>query len=169
MHSFRPIPVASYQCTSAKCMEPSSSRTFAIPFRFLQRPLPYSLRSRATSRIPDPMANVSTCVIGPRSSKYTYRYSQKRTHSVNGRPPVESTVGWLNGKKHSLDATSLFAASRPQIIARCERRTGDRIKGPSPFFLHVPCYPASHTVPVPIRPDRVDEPVSPARPWRTHR
>src|SRR5436305_11452020 len=29
--SLRPIPLASYQCTSARCTEPSATRTRAIP------------------------------------------------------------------------------------------------------------------------------------------
>lgn len=38
------MPVASYQCSSARRIVPSAKRTLATPFRFLHRPRPYALQ-----------------------------------------------------------------------------------------------------------------------------
>jgi len=40
LNSLRPIPAASYQCTSARWIMPSSNRTRAIPLRLRHRPRP---------------------------------------------------------------------------------------------------------------------------------
>src|SRR5262249_9392651 len=70
LSSLLPIPVASYQWTSASQTTPSARRTVAIPFRLRHRARPYSRRSRARSRIECVTAMVSTCRMGPMSSKY---------------------------------------------------------------------------------------------------
>ena len=46
-----PGRVASYQCISACRMVPSTRRTVAMPFRFRQRPRPYCLSKRGSSRM----------------------------------------------------------------------------------------------------------------------
>src|SRR5580692_12909800 len=49
-----------------------------MPLRFRQRARPYALRSRAISRIPEPVANVSTSDISPSMSKRISGWSQAR-------------------------------------------------------------------------------------------
>ena len=59
------MPAASYQCSSASLTIPFSSSIVALPFLFLQRPRPYIRLSRAISRIPLPVAKVSSDLIDP--------------------------------------------------------------------------------------------------------
>ncbi|CAN5781567.1 hypothetical protein BH24ACI5_BH24ACI5_02910 [soil metagenome] len=65
------MPVASYQCNSARRVAPSANRTRARPLRFLHRPRPYCRRRRFSSRICRPTANVSTSLISPKMEKST--------------------------------------------------------------------------------------------------
>src|SRR5215212_822235 len=94
------MPVASYQCTSARRTVPSPRRTWAKPFRFLHLPRPYNLRRRPTSRMDEPAAKVSTCVISPISSKYildTQTFaavlSCHLTTELSGRPRLPLGLG----------------------------------------------------------------------------
>ena len=63
-----------------------------MPFRFRHRPMPYRFRRRAISRIRAPTVNVSTCSIGPSSSKCTEPWSQSYTAPVNGKDRGWRTV-----------------------------------------------------------------------------
>lgn len=65
LNSFEPIPVASYQCSSATVVLPSESRTVASPFRFRHRPGSYARTRRSSSPIFLPTAIVSAPRIGP--------------------------------------------------------------------------------------------------------
>jgi len=67
--SLRPTPCASYQCRSALRIRPVRNRIISTLFIFRQRPLPYSLRSRESSRIFVPTAIVPTCAMSPTISK----------------------------------------------------------------------------------------------------
>ena len=71
LSSLRPIPCASYQCSSARQTVPSRSLTVAVPFRFRHRPEPYLRLKRLRSRTARPAAIVSMSTISPRRSKYT--------------------------------------------------------------------------------------------------
>jgi hypothetical protein len=83
LNSLRPIPAASYQCISATWTEPSANRARAIPLRLRQRPRPYVLRSRAISRIPEPVAKVSTS----ENSRDRLRLHSEQVRRVQLREP----------------------------------------------------------------------------------
>jgi len=65
----RPIPWASYQCTSAPQIVPSANRTCVMPLRFRQFPRPLRRWICFRLRIDEPCAIVSTCSIFPTISK----------------------------------------------------------------------------------------------------
>ena len=69
LNSRLPMPVASYQCTSALAVSPLASLTSPNPLRFRHLPRPYRFRRRATSRMPESVAKVSTRVNSPTNLK----------------------------------------------------------------------------------------------------
>src|SRR5438132_8646792 len=81
------MPCASYQLSSASRSRPSLSRIRATPFIFLQRPFPYKRRSLDSSRMPLPVAIVSTSARSPISSKSIQAFA---SNGSDGLTPPES-------------------------------------------------------------------------------
>ena len=69
--SLRPIPWASYQCSSTHRMFPLGSLTWALPLSFLHRPDPWVFSRYAKSRILVPTAITSISSIWPMISNFT--------------------------------------------------------------------------------------------------
>src|SRR5260370_28214402 len=87
----RPLPWASYQCSSALCTSPLGKRTNAKPLSLRQRRLRKTAFSSLSSRIERLTATISTSVILPTNSKS----SPISTRSTNQelRAPLARTSG----------------------------------------------------------------------------
>ena len=65
---------------------PSGRRTRATPLHFRERPAPYSLRRRGSSRIWRPTAMTSTCVMSLRSPTSSWALLTPRSIPPQGQP-----------------------------------------------------------------------------------
>src|SRR6202042_548657 len=54
-----PMPVASYECNSARTISPDGRRISAKPLRLRHRPRPWRLRKRPSSRMPEPVEDAA--------------------------------------------------------------------------------------------------------------
>jgi hypothetical protein len=125
-----PIPWASYQCTSALHRRPSSRRNVATPLIFLQRPVPYTRRSRGSSRIDRPTAITSMFAMVPITSKSMPRLSHLRRPASTPRRPTSSIWPLCSTATGSVAETSIetpFQSTRSRgLLARATARLSSR-------------------------------------------
>ena len=89
LNSRLPIPVASYQCISARADSPLRSIMSANPLRFRHRPRPYRFRRRGNSLIPELVEIVSIPTTSPMILKCMA--NSHRPLTFGQTPPARAT------------------------------------------------------------------------------